>query len=185
MLNIPNALTLLRIALIPVLILMYFIPLDTAHVWATVIFILASITDWLDGYLARKWNQTSPFGAFLDPVADKLIVVIVMVMIVYNFPVWYVLLPILLIVARELTVSALREWMAELGQRNVVKVSNMGKWKTTFQMIALSCLIFHKPLMGIPVFEVGVVLLYVATWFTLVSMYHYLSAAWPMMQGKG
>jgi CDP-diacylglycerol--glycerol-3-phosphate 3-phosphatidyltransferase len=185
MLNIPNILSLLRIALIPILVLMYFLPIETAHIWATIIFIVAAITDWFDGYLARKWNQTSPFGAFIDPVADKLIVVVALVMIVYSFPVWYILIPVILIIVRELTVSALREWMAELGQRGVVKVSKMGKWKTTFQMIALGCLIFHKPLFGLPVFEVGVVTLYVATWLTLLSMFNYLQAAWPMLKAKG
>lgn len=185
MLNLPNILSLLRIALIPVLMLLYFMPFESASVWATGVFVLAAVTDWLDGYLARKWEQTSPFGAFIDPVADKLIVVVALVMILYKTPTWYVLIPVILIIARELTVSALREWMAELGQRGVVKVSKMGKWKTTFQMIAISCLIFYKPLFGLPIFDLGIVLLYFAAWLTLQSMFHYLQAAWPLLQNKG
>ncbi len=185
MLNLPNILSLLRILFIPVLVLLYFLPYESATVWATVIFVVAAITDWLDGYLARKWDQTSPFGAFIDPVADKLIVVVALVLIVFKSPVWYILIPVVLIISRELTVSALREWMAELGKRNVVKVSQMGKWKTTFQMIAISCLIFYKPLFGLPIFEIGVVLLYVAAWLTLLSMFNYIQAAWPMLRNKG
>lgn len=184
MLNLPNILSLLRITLIPVLVLLYFLPFETATIWATIVFVLAAITDWLDGYLARKWEQTSPFGAFIDPVADKLIVVVALVMILFKTPVWYVLIPVILIIARELTVSALREWMAELGQRNIVKVSKMGKWKTTFQMVAISCLIFYKPLLGLPIFEVGVVLLYLAAWLTLQSMWNYLRAALPLLLNK-
>jgi CDP-diacylglycerol--glycerol-3-phosphate 3-phosphatidyltransferase len=185
MLNLPNLLSLLRIVLIPVLVLLYFLPYESAPVWATGVFVVAAITDWLDGYLARKWEQTSPFGAFIDPVADKLIVVVALVMILYKSPVWYVLIPVILIIARELTVSALREWMAELGQRAVVKVSNLGKWKTTFQMIAIGCLIFYKPLFGLPIFEIGVVLLYLAAWLTLQSMWNYLRAALPLLLQKG
>jgi CDP-diacylglycerol--glycerol-3-phosphate 3-phosphatidyltransferase len=184
MLNLPNILSLLRIFLIPVLVVLFFLPFASAPIWATLVFVLAAVTDWLDGYLARKWNQTSPFGAFIDPVADKLIVVVALVMVLYKTPTWYVLVPVILIIARELTVSALREWMAELGQRGVVKVSKMGKWKTTFQMIAIACLIFYKPFFGIPVFDIGVVLLYVAAWLTLLSMFNYLQAAWPLLKEK-
>ena len=185
MLNLPNILSLLRIALIPVLVALFFLPINSATTWATAVFALAAVTDWFDGYLARKWQQTSAFGAFIDPVADKLIVVVALVMILYKTPVWYILVPVIVIIARELTVSALREWMAELGQRNVVKVSNMGKWKTTFQMGAIGLLIFSKPLFGLPIFEIGVSLLYVAAWLTLLSMYNYLQAAWPMLMNKG
>jgi CDP-diacylglycerol---glycerol-3-phosphate 3-phosphatidyltransferase len=185
MLNLPNILSLLRILLIPILMVLYFLPYESANIWATAVFIIAAVTDWLDGYLARKWEQTSPFGAFIDPVADKLIVVVALVMILFKTPVWYVLIPVILIIARELTVSALREWMAELGQRNVVKVSQMGKWKTTFQMIAISCLIYYKPLFGLPIFEVGVMMLYLAAWLTLQSMWNYLRAASSLLLNKG
>lgn len=185
MLNLPNMLSLLRIVLIPILVLLYFLPYDSATTWATVVFVVAAVTDWLDGYLARKLEQTSPFGAFIDPVADKLIVVVALVMILFKSPEWYVLIPVILIIAREITISALREWMAELGQRAAVKVSALGKWKTTFQMIAISCLIFYKPLFGLPIFEVGIVLLYLAAWLTLQSMWNYLRAALPMLLDKG
>lgn len=185
MLNLPNILSLLRILLIPVLVILYFLPFESATVWATAVFAIASFTDWLDGYLARRWNQTSPFGAFIDPVADKLIVVVALTMILFKTPTWYILIPVILIISRELTVSALREWMAELGQRNTVKVSKMGKWKTTFQMLAIGCLIFYKSLFGLPIFNIGVALLYVAAWLTLLSMFHYLQAAWPMLRNKG
>lgn len=184
MLNIPNLLSLFRILLIPVLIVFYFVPHSSATVWATAIFIFASITDWLDGYLARRLNLMSAFGAFIDPVADKLIVVVALLLILYKSPTWFILLPVIVIVFRELLISALREWMAELGARNLVKVSAMGKWKTTFQMVAIGCLIFYKPLLGMPVFEIGVVLLYVAALLTLISMINYLKAALPLLMDK-
>lgn len=184
MLNLPNILSLLRICLIPVLVALFFVPHSSAPMWAAAVFVMAAATDWLDGYLARKWNQTSPFGAFIDPVADKLIVVVALVMILFKSPEWYILVPVVLIIARELTVSALREWMAELGQRSVVKVSSLGKWKTTFQMIAISLLVFYKPLFGLPIFEIGLVLLYVAAWLTLLSMFNYMQAAWPMLRDR-
>jgi CDP-diacylglycerol--glycerol-3-phosphate 3-phosphatidyltransferase len=184
MLNIPNLLSLLRILFIPVLIVFYFVPHSSATVWATAIFVLAGVTDWLDGYLARRLDQMSAFGAFIDPVADKLIVVVALLLILYKSPTWIILLPVIVIVFRELLISALREWMAELGARNLVKVSSMGKWKTTFQMIAIGCLIFYKPLLGIPVFEIGIVLLYVAALLTLISMIIYLKAALPLLMDK-
>jgi len=185
MFNLPNILSLLRIALIPVLIGCYFLPTESAAIWATIIFAIASLTDWLDGYLARKWNQTSPFGAFIDPVADKLIVAIALVLVLYKTPEWYVLIPVVVIIGREITVSALREWMAEVGQRNAVKVSFVGKLKTAFQMVSIGCLIFHNPLFGLPIFEIGISLLYVASALTISSMWSYLKAAWPIMKSNG
>ena len=185
MLNLPNLLSLLRVVLIPVLVALYFMPGPNASVWATLVFVLAGITDWLDGYMARRMNLTSPFGAFIDPVADKLIVVVALLLILYKSPVWFILLPVIVIVFREITISALREWMAEIGARHVVQVSSIGKWKTTFQMIAIGCLIFYKPLFGLPVFEIGVVLLYVAALLTLTSMLSYLKAALPVLVDKG
>jgi CDP-diacylglycerol--glycerol-3-phosphate 3-phosphatidyltransferase len=185
MLNLPNLLSLLRVLLIPVLVALYFAPSPNAPIWATVVFVLAGITDWLDGYLARRMNLTSPFGAFIDPVADKLIVVVALLLILYKSPVWFILLPVIVIVFREITISALREWMAEIGARHVVQVSSVGKWKTTFQMIAIGCLIFYKPLFGLPVFDIGVGLLYVAALLTLTSMISYLKAALPVLLDKG
>jgi len=185
MFNLPNILSLLRIALIPVLIGCYFLPYETASIWATIVFAIASLTDWLDGYLARKWDQTSAFGAFIDPVADKLIVAIALVLVLYKTPEWYVLIPVVIIIGREITVSALREWMAEVGQRNAVKVSFVGKLKTAFQMLSIGCLIFHNPLFGLPIFDIGITLLYVASALTISSMWSYLKAAWPIMKSNG
>jgi len=185
MLNLPNLLSLLRVLLIPVLVVLYFLPSPYAPLWATIIFVLAGITDWLDGYLARRMNLTSPFGAFIDPVADKLIVVVALLLILFKSPVWFILLPVIVIVFREITISALREWMAEIGARHVVQVSSVGKWKTTFQMVAIGCLIFYKPLFGLPVFEIGVGLLYIAALLTLTSMISYLKAALPVLVDKG
>lgn len=185
MLNVPNILSLLRIALVPVLMGLFFAPYEQAPLWATIVFVIAAITDWLDGYLARKWQQTSPFGAFIDPVADKLLVVVTLILVLYKTPIWYILVPVVVIIGREITISALREWMAELGQRNVVKVSYVGKLKTTFQMISIGCLIFYQPLLGLPIFEIGIALLYVAAGLTLSSMFSYLKAAWPMLVSKG
>ncbi len=179
--NIPNTLSLLRIVLIPVLMVVFLLPYESAPAWATGIFVVAAVTDWLDGYLARKWEQTSPFGAFIDPVADKLIVAVALVLVLYKTPAWYILLPVVIIIGREITVSALREWMAELGQRNAVKVSYVGKLKTAFQMLSTACLIFYTPLYGLPVFDIGIALLYVAAGLTISSMISYLKAAWPML----
>jgi CDP-diacylglycerol--glycerol-3-phosphate 3-phosphatidyltransferase len=171
----------LRIGLIPVLIVVFLLPYESAPTWATVIFIVAAFTDWLDGYLARKWDQTSPFGAFIDPVADKLIVAVALLLILYKTPSWYILLPVVVIIGREITVSALREWMAELGQRSAVKVSYVGKLKTAFQMLSIACLIYYSPVLDLPTFEIGVTLLYVAAALTISSMLSYLKAAWPML----
>ena len=182
--NLPNILSLLRIALIPVLIGFFFLPYESAPLWATIIFAIASFTDWLDGYLARKWHQTSPFGAFLDPVADKLLVAVALVLALFKTPEWYVLIPVIIIIGREITISALREWMAELGQRNAVKVSYVGKLITAFQMLSIGCLIFYKPLFGLPIFDLGLVLLYIASVLTLSSMFSYLKAALPMLLTK-
>jgi len=185
MFNLPNILSLLRIALIPVLIACFFLPYESASIWATIVFFIASVTDWFDGYLARKWNQISPFGAFLDPVADKLIVAVALILVLYKTPQWFVLIPVVIIIGREITISALREWMAEIGERNAVKVSFVGKLKTSFQMLAIGCLIFFNPLFGLPIFDVGIALLYVASVLTISSMWSYLKAAWPIMKAKG
>ena len=142
---------------------------------------LAALTDWFDGYLARKLGQSSPFGAFLDPVADKLIVAVALVMLVQANPKWWFVIPAAVIVGREIAISALREWMAEIGERTQVAVSFIGKIKTTAQMIALLLLLYRQPLWGFPTNEVGVLLLYVAAILTLWSMVMYLKAAWPML----
>ena len=184
MFNIPTILTLGRIVLIPIFVIFFYLPVEWANIAATVIFGIAAITDWLDGYLARKWNQTSPFGAFLDPVADKLMVAVALVLLVSTDPTPWLAIPAAIIIGREITVSALREWMAELGERGTVAVSNIGKYKTTFQMIALFMLLYHDPLLGLPILTLGMIMLYAAAILTLWSMIIYLRAAWPLMAGE-
>jgi len=182
--NIPNLLTLIRIVLIPVFVLVYYLPYSWSHVATTALFGLAALTDWFDGYLARKLEQTSPFGAFLDPVADKLIVAVALIMLVQTNPTMWFVVPAAVIVGREIAISALREWMAEIGERTQVAVSFIGKIKTTAQMIALLLLLYRQPLWGFPTNEVGVLLLYVAAILTLWSMVMYLKAAWPMLSAS-
>lgn len=174
--NIPNILTSLRVALIPVLVLVYLLPFE-GHYWAACgIFALASVTDWLDGYLARKWNQSTPFGAFLDPVADKLLVAVALVLLAQHHHHLLMTLPALVIICREILVSALREWMAEMGARGAVAVSNIGKWKTAAQMVALLILLSQPPGFSLLVI-VGYVLLIISAILTLWSMLQYLMAA--------
>jgi len=179
--NVPNALTLLRILLIPVFVLLFYLPVSWAHAAAAAVFALAAITDWLDGYLARRLQQTSPLGAFLDPVADKLMVVSALVLIVEADPNPWLSIPALVIAGREITISALREWMAEVGARAQVAVSEIGKFKTAAQMVAIVLLVYRDDLFGLPVYTVGYVLLYVAVVLTLWSMTLYLMAAWPRL----
>lgn len=154
--NLPTYLTLLRIALIPLLVGIYYMPWSHAHLACTIIFMIAGLTDWLDGYLARKMGLETSFGAFLDPVADKLMVAIVLVMIVGSEANPYIAIPSAIIIGREITIASLREWMAELGQRAKVKVSQMGKWKTSCQMLALTFLLYGEDLAGMPVKIMGI-----------------------------
>lgn len=187
--NIPNLLTLLRIVLIPVFVVAFYLPVVWAAQLAAVIFVLAALTDWLDGYLARRWNQTSAFGAFLDPVADKLMVAVALILIVEANPTGYsgiwLAIPAAVIVGREITISALREWMAEIGASAKVAVSMLGKIKTTAQMIALILLIFQIPVGFLPTATIGFYLLYLAAILTLWSMVLYLRAAWPVLSNGG
>jgi len=177
--NTPNLLTLLRIALIPVFVGVFYIPTRWASLACALVFTLAAITDWLDGYLARRWEQTSSLGAFLDPVADKLMVAVALVLLVQSDPRAVLALPAAVIIGREITVSALREWMAELGARAQVAVSKVGKVKTTAQMLAIILLILDDT--DSPVYGLGMVLLYVAAVLTLWSMVLYLRVAWPSL----
>lgn len=177
--TLPTIFTLLRIALIPVLMLVLYLPVQWNNEVAVAVFILAGFTDWLDGWLARKTKQTSRFGAFLDPVADKLMVSIALIMIIAQQQDWLLVVAAAIIIGREITVSALREWMAELGNRGLVAVGWIGKIKTTMQMIAIGFLLYADPLLGLPVFLIGQVLLAIAAMLTLWSMFHYLRAAWP------
>ena len=180
-LNIANALTWLRIAAIPAVGVVFYLPGEWSKPAASVIFTLACITDWLDGYLARRLGQTSQFGAFLDPVADKLMVAVVLVLILQTHPQVTIALIAAIIIGREIAVSALREWMAEMGKRSRVAVSGIGKAKTTMQMVGLACMLFTRPVFGLPVFEVGLLLLLVAAGITVWSMVGYIRAAWPRL----
>lgn len=185
--NIPNLLTWFRILLIPVFIAVYYVPDTTLsmyskHMLGFAIFWFASITDWLDGYLARVLNQSSAFGAFLDPVADKLMVVAALVILLKLGDVDAIIA--FIIIGRELTISALREWMAQLGSSKSVAVSAIGKLKTMFQMLAIQFLLFHELLFGIPTHQVGTVLIYLAAILTLWSMVYYLMLAMPKISGK-
>ena len=182
--NIPNILTLLRIVLIPVFVLVFYLPFWWARLACALVFALAAVTDWFDGYLARRWSQTSPFGAFLDPVADKLMVAVALLLLVQSEPTPTLAIPAAVIIGREITISALREWMAELGARGQVAVSMIGKVKTAIQMIAILLLIYEQPLWGLPVHTLGFILLYVAAILTLWSMFVYLRAAWPNLIGE-
>lgn len=182
--NIPNSLTLLRIALIPVFVLVFYLPFSWNYLVASLIFAAAAVTDLLDGYLARKLNQISTLGEFLDPVADKLMVAVVLILLVERDPGIWMALPAAVIIGREIAISALREWMAQLGARSKVAVSILGKIKTLAQMVALFLLVFQAPLFGLPVYQSGLVLLYVAVVLTLVSMFQYLASAWPRLREK-
>lgn len=180
--NIPILLTWLRIVLIPLLIALYHVPEPWLQpvgrdLAATVVFVAAAATDWLDGYLARRWNQTSAFGAFLDPVADKLVVAAALIMLVHLDRVDALIA--LIIIGREITISALREWMAQIGARKSVAVSMIGKIKTTAQMTAIPLLLYHRSIADINVDALGTWLIYVAAVLTLWSMVYYLRMAWP------
>ena len=190
--QIPNILTVGRIVAVPLVVALFY---WTSNPWAdplaAFVFILAAITDWIDGYMARKLGVTTPLGAFLDPVADKLMVATALVLLVSKDPHWVIVISAMIIVGREITVSALREWMAHLGARAKVAVSSLGKWKTIVQMVGLSLMMYRNDLLGLPIYRIGVVLLVVAAVLTLWSMVSYLQAAWPELRrvpagaGKG
>ncbi len=181
--NLPNTLTLARIALIPVFILVYYLPWNLAHGAAAMIFFVASFTDWLDGYLARKLEQISPFGAFLDPVADKLLVASSLLILVGEHTIHFITLPAIVIVGREIVISGLREWMAELGRRASVAVNFVGKVKTAAQMTSLLLLIAYRP--GFEYFQyLGIILLYLAAILTIWSMVIYFLMAWRELAKK-
>ena len=183
--NLPNALTWLRILMIPAIIaLFYLLPYPWADPAACAAFALAGITDTLDGYYARKLGQTSRLGAFLDPVADKLIVAAALVLIVSKDPRWFVVIVAVVIIGREIAVSALREWMAEIGARSRMKVTVLAKYKTIMQIVGLSLLLFRQNLFGIPTYRLGLVLTAVAAVLTLWSMIQYLRVAWPELRGS-
>lgn len=179
----PNVLTWLRIIIIPLVIITFYLPFAWAHYFAAVLFAIACLTDWLDGFLARKLKQFSSFGAFFDPVADKLLVSAALLLLVGSPDLHFITLPAIVIVGREIVISALREWMAELGQRTSMAVSYIAKIKTTLQMVAITLLLaFHQNETWYGV--LGVVLLYVAAILTIWSMIEYLKIAWPELTKK-
>ena len=193
--TLPNILTWLRIAAIPLIVVLYYVPFTWSYPAAGLLFAAAGITDSLDGYLARRLGQTSRLGAFLDPVADKLIVAVALVLLLSTeMPSVLGLAPhevrvlvaltAIVIIGREIAISALREWMAEIGQRRKVAVSQLGKYKTILQIVGLSMMLYRSDLLGLPVFELGLALTVVAAAATLVSMVVYLRAAWPELRAR-
>lgn len=190
-LNLPNALTWFRIVAIPLVVVVFFWPDLVGHAapWARpasgLLFALAGITDYLDGYLARRLKQTSNFGAFLDPVADKLMVSTALVLLVQGDPRVVLAVVAAIIIGREITVSALREWMSQLGARAHVAVTFFGKWKTALQIVGIGLMLYHVPLFGLDSYNLGEWLLYAAAALTLGSMIDYLRAAWPVLRDSG
>jgi len=183
--NLPNTLTWLRISMIPAIFaLLYLLPYPWADPATCAAFALAGITDSLDGYYARKLGQTSRLGAFLDPVADKLIVAAALVLIVSKDPRWFLVIVAVVIIGREIAVSALREWMAEIGARSRIKVTILAKYKTIMQIVGLSMLLYRQDLFGLPTYKLGLVLTGVAAVLTLWSMVQYLRVAWPELRGS-
>ena len=180
--NLPNTLTWTRIAAIPLIILLFYLPYPWGEPAAGVLFAAAGITDSLDGYFARRFGQISRLGAFLDPVADKLIVAVALVLLVSKDSRAFIVLTAAIIIGREITISALREWMAEIGERRKVAVSQLGKYKTILQIIGLSLMLYRVPLLGLPTYQLGVGLTLIAAAATLVSMVAYLRAAWPELK---
>lgn len=178
MLNLPNLLTILRVLLIPVLV--WFLISDgvSSHYWAAFVFWVIGVSDWLDGYLARSMNLSTRLGAFLDPVADKLCVGVILVMLVWKDPRLIIAIPTTIIIGREIFVSGLREWMSELGVRDAVAVDLSGKLKTAAQGFAIICLIYTQDLLGVPIYQLGIGFLWLATLLAVISMLNYLRGAW-------
>ncbi|HEV7777507.1 MAG TPA: CDP-diacylglycerol--glycerol-3-phosphate 3-phosphatidyltransferase [Luteibacter sp.] len=185
--NLPTWLTLFRVLLLPVMIVVFYLPFRGHNLTAAVVFVLAAVTDWLDGYLARRLNQTSAFGAFLDPVADKLMVAVTLFLLVEShrggWPGILMAVTASIIVGREISVSALREWMAQIGSRATVKVAFLGKLKTTMQMVALIVLLLQHDAETLRLYHIGEGLLVIAGILTIWSGLAYLRAAWPSLRG--
>ena len=180
--NLPNILTVARIVAVPLVVALFYWGHPWSNPLAAIVFIAAAITDSLDGYLARRLGLTTPLGEFLDPVADKLMVATALVLLVGHDTRPLIVVTAVVIIGREITVSALREWMAHLGARSKVAVSGLGKFKTIVQMTGLSMMMFRSDLLGLPVYEIGVVLTVIAGALTLWSMVSYLQAAWPELR---
>lgn len=179
--NLPNILTWLRILAIPLVVVLFYSPYPWSNVAAALLFAAAAITDSLDGYLARRMGLTSRLGAFLDPVADKLLVAVALVLLVSQNQHWIVVLSACVIIGREIAISALREWMAELGQRTRVAVSELGKFKTIVQMVGIPMMLYRDDILGLPIYQAGLYLTVAAAVLTLWSMISYLRAAWPVL----
>jgi CDP-diacylglycerol--glycerol-3-phosphate 3-phosphatidyltransferase len=173
----------MRIVAIPLVVMLYYLPFQWSDPAAGLLFAAAGITDSLDGYYARKLGQTSRLGAFLDPVADKLIVAVALVLLVSKDPRIVVVITAAIIIGREIAISALREWMAEIGQRTKVAVSPLGKLKTILQIVGLSMMLYRWDLFGLPMYSLGLFLTAIAAVLTLISMVDYLRAAWPDLKG--
>jgi len=180
--NLPNTLTWTRIAAIPLIVLLFYMPYPWADPAAGLLFAAAGVTDSLDGYFARRLGQSSRLGAFLDPVADKLIVAVALVLLVSRDSHTLIVLTAAVIIGREITISALREWMAEIGARRKVAVSQLGKYKTILQIIGLSLMLYRWPFLGLPTYRLGVWMTMIAAAATLVSMVAYLRIAWPELK---
>ena len=178
--TLSNQLTMGRVIIIPVFMAVFYLPDSLGHWLSGILFIMAAVTDWLDGYMARKRGEITAFGRFLDPVADKLLVSAALVLLVSANMTPAVLAVI--IIGREVTIGALREWLAQ--RATVVHVSLIAKWKTALQMIAISTLLLHETILGIPLHEVGLTLLWVAAALTLWSGYDYIRDAWPELMNK-
>lgn len=176
--NFPNSLTLIRVSLIPILVLVYYLPFNFHYELAAAIFLFASVTDWLDGFLARKLKQETKFGEFCDPVADKLIVVVALILLLESYSNYLITIPAIIIISREIVVSGLREWMAKQGLSNVVSVIYLGKIKTTLQMISITVLLYATSLIDALLIKLGIILLFSAAALTLWSMFVYLYNAW-------
>ncbi len=180
-LNLAILLTLFRIAAIPAVVICFYSQIPNARPIAAILFGIAAVTDFIDGWVARKFSQTSRFGEFLDPVADKLMVAIVLVMLVQADSGWFEDIIAMIIIGREITISALREWMATIGERANVKVSFVGKLKTTLQMFGIAFMVYKIPILGIDMYALGFGLLVLAAIMTIWSMLVYLKAAWPFI----
>ena len=180
--TLPTALTLFRIVLLPVMVVVFYAPLRGANIAAALIFIAAALTDWLDGWIARRWNMGSAFGAFLDPVADKLMVAVTLFLLVQDNPTPLLAITSAVIVGREISISALREWMAEIGQRARVGVAMIGKIKTAMQIVAIIVLLHQRDFPELRYYRIGEALLVIAAVLTIWSGLQYVRAAWPILR---
>ncbi|MGH8028805.1 MAG: CDP-diacylglycerol--glycerol-3-phosphate 3-phosphatidyltransferase [Arenimonas sp.] len=183
-LTIPTLITLFRILMIPVMVLFFYWKHPWSNILTTAVFVAGALTDWLDGWIARRYQMYSEFGAFLDPVADKLAVTVALFLVVEAHPTAWMALLSAVIVSREITISALREWMAQIGAHGLVKVKILGKLKTIVQMVAISCVLFREDLLGVPIFRIGEWMLAAAAALTLWSGADYMRAAWPRMSKR-